>query len=90
MSSPRSRARGVGILCEPLQGVGAGQVLALNLAVEFGHGPFELIERAAQTLSVLLREFGRLRTDQSGQHGDGQSKSARQHRLTRLMDPGGS
>jgi hypothetical protein len=38
----------------------------------------------------LLGEFGPLRADQSGQHGDRQGKSARQHRLTRLKDPGGS
>ena len=43
--------------------------LALNLGVELGHDPVELPERAAKALTVLLREFGRLRTDQSGQHG---------------------
>src|SRR4029077_14618212 len=83
----RQRVR---IVLEPLQGLEAGQVLALNLAVELGHDPVELSERAAQTLTVLLREFGRLRADQSGQHGDRQGYSAREHRLTRLMDPEGS
>jgi hypothetical protein len=34
-----------------------------------------------------LREFGPLRTDQSGQHSDGQGKSARQYHLTRVMNP---
>jgi hypothetical protein len=89
MSSPRSRAKGSELSWEPLQGVRAGEVLALNLGVELGHDPVELFERAAQTLAVLLREFGPLRADQSGQHGDGQGKSARQHRLTRPIVPGG-
>jgi hypothetical protein len=62
----------VGIVLEPLQGLSAGQVLALNLAVELGDDAVELFERAAQALTVLLREFGRLRADQSGQHGDRQ------------------
>ena len=48
----------VGIVLEPLQSLGAGEILALNLAVELGHDPVELFERAAQALAVLLREFG--------------------------------
>jgi hypothetical protein len=72
MSSPRSRAKRSELFVEPLQTLGAGEVLALNLAIELGHDPVELFERATQALAVLLREFGRLRADQSGQHGDRQ------------------
>ena len=75
------------LIGQALESLGTRQALALNLAVELGHDPVELFERAAQTLAVLLREFRPLRTDQSGQHRDSQGKSARQHRLTRVMDP---
>ena len=47
----------VGIVLQPPQGLGAGQALALNLGVELGCDPVEFLERAAQTLTVLLREF---------------------------------
>jgi hypothetical protein len=59
-SSPRSRRQRVGIVLEPLQTLGRGQVLAPNLGVELGHDPVELFERAAEPLAVLLGEFGPL------------------------------
>ncbi len=71
--------QGVVVALEPAQSLDARQVRAPRLGVELGHDPVELFERPAQSLAVLLGEFRPLRADESGQHGDGQGKSARKH-----------
>ena len=47
----------VGIGLQPFDPLLARQRLAGGLAVELGDHPVELVERAAEALPILLREF---------------------------------
>ena len=79
MSWPRSRASGSLFASSRLSPSARVRSVLSNLAVELRHNPIEFVEPAAQPLTVLLREFGPLRADQSGQQGDRQSKSTCKH-----------
>ena len=61
---------GVAVGFEALDALGRREALAGRLRLELGHDPFQLVERAAGPLAILLREFRPLRADQAGDQGD--------------------
>ncbi len=72
----------VGVVLQPGDAFGRRQRTARRLRVERGDDPAELVERAAEPLTVLLREFRPLRADETAQEADRQGQSSRQHRQT--------
>jgi hypothetical protein len=53
--------------------------LPLRLSVELGDHPVELVERAAEALTILLREFRPLRADDREKKADRDSEPTGDH-----------
>ena len=64
ISAPRSRQR-VRVVLEPGDGFGGSQGTARRLRVVGGDDPPEFVERAAEPLPILLREFRPLRAEET-------------------------
>jgi hypothetical protein len=67
------------VALQPLETLLATQGLIFCFSVEFADHAIEFVERAAETLAVLLSEFGQLRPDHREEKSYRQSQTARQH-----------
>ncbi len=77
----RQRVR---VVLQPGDAFGGRQGTARRLRVERGDDPPEFVERAAEPLAILLREFRPLRAEETAQEADRQRQSSRQHRKAPL------
>ena len=75
---PRER---ILVALQPVDRLRPRQRLAFSFAVELRDQAIELVEGAAEALSVLLGELGQLRADERAQQSDRQSQSPKQHLL---------
>ena len=66
----------VGIFLQAVYRGAFGEALRRRLIVEITHDPRQFVERAAEPLTILLREFGKLRGERADEKAEDEGEAA--------------